>query len=68
MMPPARRTYALTHDELAALRRVQEGAPAQGPRDPVWSYLMSIGLVWLDTDVQPATIRLSSAGSGYATD
>jgi hypothetical protein len=67
-MPLARRTYALTYDELEALRRVQEGSPAQGSDDPVWGYLVSLGLVWLDTDVRPATIRLTSAGRGYATD
>jgi hypothetical protein len=67
-MPLVRRTFALTFDELKALRGVQEGSPAQGPNDPVWRYLVSLGLVWLDTDVRPATIRLTSAGRGYATD
>lgn len=67
-MALVRRTFALTVDELEALRGVQAGSPAQGPDDPVWRYLVSLGLVWLDTDVEPATILLTSAGRGYPTD
>jgi hypothetical protein len=67
-MPLERRLYALTYDELEALRRLHEQSPAPGPEEPVWSYLLSLGLVWLDTATLPATPRLTIEGRGYATD
>jgi hypothetical protein len=67
-MPLERRIRALTYDELEALRRLQGGSPAPGPDDPVWSYLLSLRLVWLDTATVPATLGLTSAGRRYATD
>jgi hypothetical protein len=67
-MPLAQRVYALTHDELEALRRLGEQSPAPGLDDPAWSYLLSLGLVRLDTARRPWTHRLTSAGRGYATD
>jgi hypothetical protein len=67
-MPPARRIYALTYDELEALRCLQEGSSAPGPDDPVWSYLLELGLVWLDAAAVPPKLGLTSAGRGYATD
>lgn len=68
-MALAQRIYALTDDELEALRRLHEQGPAPGRDDPVWSYLLSLGLVWLDTAPSgPSTYRLTSAGRGYATD
>ena len=67
-MPPARRTYALTHGELEALRRLREESVAPGADDPVWGYLLALGLVWLDTATEASTMRLTSAGRGYATD
>ena len=67
-MALAQRTYALTNDELEALRRLHEHAPAPDRDDPVWSYLLSLGLVWLDTASGPSTHRLTITGRGYATD
>ena len=67
-MPPAQRLHALTHAELEALRRLQEGSPAPSLDDPAWSCLMGLGLVWLDSATVPGTHRLTSAGRGYATD
>jgi hypothetical protein len=67
-MALAQRTYALTYDELEALRRLHRQAPEPACDDPVWSYLLSQGLVWLDTVSAPSTHRLTSAGRGYATD
>ena len=65
----AQRIYALTEDELEALRRLNEKTPAPGRDDPVWSYLQSLGLVWLDTAASGSpTYRLTSVGRGYATD
>jgi hypothetical protein len=55
-MPHEQRIHALTYDELEALRRLQEGSPAPGPDDLAWSYLLSLGLVWLDTATLPATL------------
>jgi hypothetical protein len=63
-----RRIHALTHDELEALRRLQEGLPAARADDPAWDYLISLGLVWRDTARLPPTHGLTSAGRGYATD
>jgi hypothetical protein len=51
-MPLEQRIHALTYDELEALRRLQEGSPAPGPDDLAWSYLLSVGLVRVDTDVR----------------
>jgi hypothetical protein len=67
-MALAQRIYALTHDELEALRRLHAQSPAPDRNDPVWSYLLSLRLVWLDTASGPSKHRLTSAGRGYATD
>lgn len=67
-MPPTRRVHALTYDELEALSRLQEHAPTPDIDDPAWSYLLALGLVWLDMSMQPATYRLTSAGRSYSTD
>ena len=61
------RVYALTYDEVEAMRRLQEGLEAPGVDDPAWSYLLGLGLVWSDADV-PQTLGLTSAGRGYATE
>jgi len=67
-MPLTQRPYALTYDELEALRRLQEQSPAPSAEEPAWSHLLSIGFVWLDTATQPSTYRLTSAGRRYATE
>jgi hypothetical protein len=67
-MALVQRIYALTYDELEALRRLHAQSPAPDRADPVWGYLLSLGLVWLDTDSGLSTHRLTSAGRGYATD
>ena len=67
-MPLDRRVYALTYDELEALRRLQEGSPAPGSDDPVWAYLRELGLVCIGAAPLPSSVRLTSAGRGYATD
>ncbi|HET6174199.1 MAG TPA: hypothetical protein VFD90_16425 [Gaiellales bacterium] len=67
-MPLERRIYALTHDELEALRRLQEGLLAPETDDAVWTYLADLKLVWLDANARPATYRLTSSGRGYSTD
>jgi hypothetical protein len=67
-MALAQRIYALTDNELDALRRLHAQSPAPGRDDPVWGYLLSLGLVWLDTASGPSAHRLTSSGRGYATD
>jgi hypothetical protein len=67
-MALAQRTYALTYDELEALRRLHAQSPVQDRDDPVWGYLLSLRLVWLDTASEHSTHRLTSAGRGYAAD
>jgi hypothetical protein len=67
-MPLEQRIHALTHDELEALRRLQEGSLAPGLDDPAWGYLLELGLVWLDSATEPVTHRLTSVGRGYATE
>jgi hypothetical protein len=67
-MALAQRIYALTDDELDALRRLHAQSPAPGRDDPVWGYLLSLGLVWLDSASGPSAHRLTSSGRGYATD
>jgi hypothetical protein len=42
-MALAQRIYALTDDELDALRRLHAQSPAPGRDDPVWGYLLSWG-------------------------
>lgn len=58
--------YALTYDEVEAMRRLQEGLDAPGVDDPAWSYLLELGLVWSDAESQ--TLGLTSSGRGYATE
>ena len=65
-MSLGRRIYALTYDEVEALRRLHEGSETPGLDDPAWSYLLELGLVWSDTESQ--TLGLTSSGRGYATD
>ena len=53
--------------------RIRDRSPA-GARyvdasdDPAWSYLVSLGLVWVDTATLRPTVGLTSAGRGYTTD
>ena len=59
--------HGLTDAEVAAVRALQEAAPAPGPDDPVWLALLSIDLVWLDTELRPKTVRLTERGRAYPT-
>lgn len=52
----------------AAIRALQEAAPAPTVTSPVWTYLLSVGLVRVDTDVRPPTVRLTPSGRSYPTD
>ena len=66
-MPLEQRIHALTHGELDALSRLQQQSPVPGIDDPAWSYLLALRLVWLDTATEPARLRLTVTGRGYAT-
>jgi hypothetical protein len=55
----------LTDAELAALRALQEAAPAPPVTEPVWGFRLSAGLVWIDKSAAPVTVRLAPAGRRY---
>jgi hypothetical protein len=54
--------------EYLALRQLQAGTAAPPPGLPVWGYLLSIGLVWIDRQAQPPIVRLTPEGRRYSTD
>jgi hypothetical protein len=61
------RPLAPTHQEIAALRALQESASTPGTDHPVWGALISKDLAWLDFETQPATIRLTPLGQAFDT-
>jgi hypothetical protein len=61
-------SHGLTDEEYAAIRALQEAGAVPSVTSPVWEYLLSVGLVRVDTDVRPATVRLTAAGRSYPTD
>ncbi len=60
-------SHGLTDEEYAAIRALQEGGVAPAVTNPVWEYLLSVGLVRVDTDVRPPTVRLTPTGHSYPT-
>jgi hypothetical protein len=61
-------SHGLTDEEHAAIRALQEGGFAPAVTNPVWEYLLSVGLVRVDTEVRPPTVRLTPSGRSYPTD
>jgi hypothetical protein len=61
-------SHGLTDEEYAAIRALQEGGVAPAVTNPVWEYLLSVGLVRVDSDVRPPTVRLTPTGRSYPTD
>ncbi|MDP9255643.1 MAG: hypothetical protein M3Q31_03670 [Actinomycetota bacterium] len=59
------RTHGLNDEEDAAIHALQEAAPAPPADHPVWAYLVSTSLVWIDKGVQPPTVRLTPYGRSY---
>jgi hypothetical protein len=62
------RPLGLHDDEYAALRRLQRGAIAQPAEHPVWTYLVAQGLVWIDWEMRPPSVRLTTGGRSYPED
>ena len=62
------RPLGLHDDEYAALRRLQRGAFAPPADHPVWTYLLAQGLVGIDWEVRPPTVRLTTGGRSYPED
>jgi hypothetical protein len=50
------------------MRALQEAGVVPAVTSPVWEYLLSVGLVLVDTDVRPPTVRLTPSGRSYPTD
>jgi hypothetical protein len=59
---------ALTTQERAALVALQEGQFAPAATTPVWRFLESAGLVWIDRHVIPPAVRLTPDGRAYEVD
>jgi hypothetical protein len=59
---------ALTTEERSALVALQEAQPAPPAVAPVWRFLESAGLVWIDRHVLPPTVRLTPDGRAYGAD
>ena len=60
---------ALTTEERSALVALQEAQIAPPPAAaPVWRFLESAGLVWIDRHVMPPTVRLTPDGRAYRLD
>jgi hypothetical protein len=70
-MALAQRNHALTYDEHEALRQFHAQSPAPDRDDPVWGYLRSLGLVWLDADREGQRLPLPAqpvCGAGVRSD
>ena len=65
---PGWRSHGLTDEEYAAIRALQEAGVVPAVTSPVWEYLLSVGLVLVDTDVRPPPVRLTPSGRSYPTD
>lgn len=61
-------SHGLTDGEPAAIRALQEGGVVPAVTNPVWEYLLSVGLVRVDSDVRPPAVRLTPNGRSYPTD
>lgn len=61
-------SHGLNDAEYAALRALQEAASAPPATSPVWGFMLSAGLVWIDWQVRPPAVRLTTAGRSYPTD
>jgi hypothetical protein len=61
-------SHGLNDEEYAALRALQEAAPAPPVTDPVWSFMLSAGIVSIDKAARPPTVRLTPAGRRYPSD
>jgi hypothetical protein len=66
--PFVSRPHGLHDDEYAALTQLQRGVFAPPAEHPVWTYLLATGLVWIDWEVRPPAVRLTTAGRSYPTD
>jgi hypothetical protein len=62
------RAHGLADEEYAALRQLQQGAAAPPAEDPIWAYLLAVGLVWIDWEVRPPMVHLTAGGRVYPTD
>jgi hypothetical protein len=58
-------TNGLSDEELAALLALRQEGDAPVAEDPIWDYLVSANLVWIDRDVHPHRARLTPEGRGY---
>jgi hypothetical protein len=61
-------SHGLTDEEYAAIGALQEGGVVPTVTSRVWEYLLSVGLVRVDTEVRPPTVRLTPSGRSYPTD
>jgi hypothetical protein len=61
-------SHGLTDEEYAVIRALQEGGVVPAVTNPVWEYLLSVGLVRVDSEVRPPTVRLTPSGRSYPTD
>jgi hypothetical protein len=61
-------SHGLTDEEYAAIRALQEGGVVPPVTNPVWEYVRSVGLVRVDSDVRPPTVRLTPSGRSYPED
>jgi hypothetical protein len=58
-------TNGLSNEELVALRALQREGDAPVAEDPIWDYLVSANLVWIDREVHPHRARLTPEGRAY---
>ena len=62
------RPHGLSDEEYDVIRALQEAAPTPPVGHPIWEYLESSGLVWIDRYTQPNAVRLTPVGRGYPHD
>jgi hypothetical protein len=57
--------WDLTDEQFEAVRALQRGAPAPYAHDHVWTFLLAMGLVWIDAQQRPPEVRLTPIGHNY---
>ena len=61
-------SHGLTDEEYAVIRALREGGAVPAMTNPVREYLLSVGLVRVDSKVRPPTVRLTPTGRSYPED
>jgi hypothetical protein len=60
--------HGLSDEEHAAVLELLEGRSVLPWDHRIWTFPIAAGLVWVDRDVRPPTVRLTLVGRRYGSD